>query len=342
VGIVIVSSRVRVGVVGAGYWGRNLVRNFYEADDADLIMVCDSDPACLKKITDKYPGTEGTSDLGEMLGRKDVDAAVIVTPAVMHYRQAREALDAGKHVFVEKPMCLSVKEAIELKELAHSKGLTLMVGHLLIFHPAVAKLKELISEGVLGEVYYLYSQRVNLGKVREDENALWSFAPHDISVVLYLLGEEPEIVTATGECYIQDGIEDVVFLNMKFPDRKMAQVQLSWLDPHKERKFTVVGSKKMAVFDDVQTSEKIRVYDKGVDKPPEYGSYGEYLTLRDGDVIIPHISMKEPLRLECQHFIASIRDGTTPVTDASDGVGVVRVLEAAQRSLDKGGIPVKI
>jgi predicted dehydrogenase len=336
------SSRVRVGVVGAGYWGKNLVRNFYEADGADLVMVCDSDAACLKKMTDKYPGTEGTSDLGEMLSRKDVDAVVIVTPAVMHYRQAREALDAGKHVFVEKPMSLSVKEAVELEELARSKGLTLMVGHLLIFHPAVSKLKELISEGVLGEVYYLYSLRVNLGKVREDENALWSFAPHDISVVLYLLGEEPETVTATGECYIQEGIEDVVFLNMKFPDRKMAQVQLSWLDPHKERKFTVVGSRKMAVFDDVQTSEKIRVYDKGVDKPPEYGSYGEYLTLRDGDVIIPHISMKEPLRLECEHFIASIRDGTTPATDAADGVGVVRVLEAAQRSLDGGGIPIKI
>jgi len=336
------SQRVRVGVVGAGYWGKNLVRNFYESDSADLVMVCDRDPACLKKMTGKYPGTEGTGDLGEMLGRKDIDAVVIVTPAVLHHRQARDALLAGKHIFVEKPMSLSVSDAVELEELAHTSGLTLMVGHLLIYHPAVDKLKTMISQGVLGEVYYLYAQRVNLGKVRGDENALWSFAPHDISVVLYLLGEEPESVTATGECYIQEGIEDVVFLNMKFPDRKMAQVQLSWLDPHKERKLTVVGSRKMAVFDDVQTSEKIRIYDKGVDKPPEYGSYGEYLTLRDGDVVIPHISMKEPLRLECEHFITSVREGTTPKTDAAGGVGVVRVLEAAQRSLDNGGIPVKV
>jgi predicted dehydrogenase len=276
-----------------------------------------------------------------MLEKKDIDAIVVVTPAVLHYKQVRDALEAGKHVFVEKPMSLSVREAAELEDLARTRKLTLMVGHLLIYHPAVNKLKSLISDGELGEVYYLYAQRVNLGKVREDENALWSFAPHDISVVLYLIGEEPEVVTATGECYLQKGIEDVVFLTMKFPGRQMAQIQLSWLDPHKERKLTVVGSKKMAVFDDVQASEKIRIYDKGVDKPPEYGSYGEYLTLRDGDILIPRIKMQEPLRLECEHFIECVRTGKRPVTDAKSGVGVVRILEAAQQSLDKGGVPVK-
>jgi predicted dehydrogenase len=335
------STNVRVGVVGAGYWGKNLVRNFYEIETADLVTVCDKDPSRLKAISEKYTGTAVTHELQNLLGREDIDAVVIVTPAVMHYKQAREALKAGKHVFVEKPMSLNVKEATELEEMARTSNLILMVGHLLIYHPAVNKLRSLITDGLLGEVYYLYAQRVNLGRVREDENALWSFAPHDVSVVLYLLGEEPESVSATGECYIQDKVEDVVFLNMKFPDRKMAQVQLSWLDPHKERKLTVVGSKKMAVFDDVLASEKIKIYDKGVDKPPEYGSYGEYLTLRDGDILIPRIDMKEPLRLECEHFIECVRERKTPITDAVSGVRVVRVLEAAQLSLKQGGAPVK-
>lgn len=336
------SAGVRVGVVGAGYWGKNLVRNFYEIEDAELVIVCDKDRSRLESISERYPDTEVTDKFQNLLERKDVDAVVIVTPAVFHHAQAREALMAGKHVFVEKPMSMSMKEATELKDLASTGGVMLMVGHLLIYHPAVRKLRELITNGELGEVYYLYSQRVNLGRIRKDENALWSFAPHDVSVILYLLGEEPETVTATGECYLQDGIEDVVFLHMKFPDRKMAQVQLSWLDPHKERKLTVVGSRKMAVFDDVLASEKIRIYDKGVDRPPEYGSYGEYLTLRDGDIMIPRIDMKEPLRVECEHFINCVRRGERPLTDAESGVRVVRVIEAAQLSLGKRGIPIEM
>ncbi|MFQ6104365.1 MAG: Gfo/Idh/MocA family protein [Candidatus Glassbacteria bacterium] len=336
------SAGVRVGVVGAGYWGKNLVRNFYEIEDAELVIVCDKDRSRLESISERYPDTEVTDKFQNLLERKDVDAVVIVTPAVFHHAQAREALMAGKHVFVEKPMSMSMKEATELKDLASTGGVMLMVGHLLIYHPAVRKLRELITNGELGEVYYLYSQRVNLGRIRKDENALWSFAPHDVSVILYLLGEEPETVTATGECYLQDGIEDVVFLHMKFPDRKMAQVQLSWLDPHKERKLTVVGSRKMAVFDDVLASEKIRIYDKGIDRPPEYGSYGEYLTLRDGDIMIPRIDMKEPLRVECEHFINCVRRGERPLTDAESGVRVVRVIEAAQLSLGKRGIPIEM
>lgn len=331
---------VRIGVIGAGYWGKNLVRNFAEMPGSALVMVCDSDPSRLAAVSRSYPGVGVTANFGELLERKDIDAVVVVTPAAMHFEHAREALRAGKHVFVEKPMAMSTAEAGLLEELSRTARLTLMVGHLLLFHPAVRKLRELIGAGELGDVYYLYAQRVNLGKVRRDENALWSFAPHDVSVVLYLLGAEPETVTAVGECYLQKDIQDVVFLTMKFPDRKMAQVQLSWLDPHKERKLTVVGSRKMAVFDDVETSEKIRIYDKGFDRPPEYGSYGEYLTLREGDILIPRIDMKEPLRLECEHFIECVRDGKRPLTDARAGVQVVKVLEAGQRSLEAGGVPV--
>jgi predicted dehydrogenase len=307
---------------------------------SELVAVCDSDASRREAVSRSYPKTKVTAELGELLDVGDIDAVVVVTPAARHYEHAREALRAGKHVFVEKPMALSVRDAVELEDLAREKKLTLMVGHLLIYHPAVRKMKDLIDGGDLGDVYYLYAQRVNLGKVRSDENALWSFAPHDISVVLYLLGKEPGSVTAVGECYLQNDIEDVVFLTMKFPDRKMAQVQLSWLDPHKERKLTVVGSRKMAVFDDVQASEKIKIYDKGFDRPPEYGSYGEYLTLREGDILIPRLDMKEPLRLECAHFLECVREGKPPLTDARSGVQVVRVLEAGQRSLEAGGVPV--
>jgi predicted dehydrogenase len=331
---------IRIGVVGAGYWGKNLVRNFAELPGSELVMVCDSDPSRLGAVSKSFPGAKVTPEYGDLLERKDIDAVVVVTPAARHYEHVLGALRSGKHVFVEKPMTMSAREAIELEELARTRKLTLMVGHLLIYHPAVRKLKDLIEAGELGEVYYLYAQRVNLGKVRKDENALWSFAPHDISVVLYLLGAEPETVTAVGECYLQRNIEDVVFLTMKFPDKKMAQVQLSWLDPHKERKLTVVGSRKMAVFDDGQASEKIKIFDKGFDRPPEYGSYGEYLTLRDGDILIPRIDMKEPLRLECEHFIECVREGKRPLTDAKAGVEVVKVLEAGQRSLEAGGVPV--
>ncbi len=333
-------NKIGMAVVGAGYWGKNLVRNFADIDGARLVMVCDSDQSRRDLMLRSYPNAKVTGDYSKVLTDREVEAVVIVTPAALHYRQALEALEAGKHVFIEKPMSMSVSEATELEQLARSKDLTLMVGHLLIYHPAVRKLKTLIDDGHLGDVYYLYSQRVNLGKIRKDENALWSFAPHDISVIIYLLGDEPETVTATGECYLQEGIEDVVFLTMKFPDRKMAQIQLSWLDPHKERKLTVVGARKMVVFDDGQASEKLKIYDKGVDRPPEYGSYGEYLTLRDGDIVIPRVPMKEPLRLECEHFVECVRERKIPDTDAATGVKVVRVLEAGQRSLEQGGVPV--
>jgi predicted dehydrogenase len=216
-----------------------------------------------------------------------------------------------------------------------------MVGHLLLYHPAVGRLKELVDSGELGEVFYIYSQRVNLGKIRRDENALWSFAPHDISVILHLLGSFPESVSARGESYLRKNVEDVVFVNMKFPDRKMAQLQVSWLDPHKIRRITIVGSKKMVVFDDVQSTEKLKIFDKGA-SGVSYESYGDSITIRFGDIKIPHINMTEPLRAECQHFVDAIVNDKRPLTDGHDGVRVVQVLEAAQRSMENDGEPVRL
>ncbi|HUK62691.1 MAG TPA: Gfo/Idh/MocA family oxidoreductase, partial [Dongiaceae bacterium] len=268
--------------------------------------------------------------------------AVVSASAVGHYPLAKLLLEAGKDVYVEKPLTLEVAHAEELVALARKHGRILMVGHLLLFHPAVRHLKDMLDHGELGDVYYLYSQRVNLGKVRRDENALWSFAPHDLSVILHLIGQEPIDVVARGSAFLQGKVEDVVFVDLRFPGGKLAHVHVSWLDPHKLRKFTVVGTQKMIVFDDMEASEKIKVYDKGVDRAGQVVSYGDALTVRSGDILIPKISLQEPLRLECQHFIECVRERRKPLTDGLDGLRVVKVLDAAQRSLARGGAPVAI
>src|SRR5262249_36483475 len=240
----------------------------------------------------------------DVLADEGLDAVVLATPATQHASQVLAALAAGKHVLVEKPMTLSIGDAERILAAASAApNRILMVGHLMLYHPAVEQMRRLILSDELGEIFYLYSLRVNLGRLRRDENALWSLAPHDISMILYLLGETPSQVSARGECYLQPGIEDVVFVNLRFPDRKMAQVQLSWLDPRKERRLTIVGSKKMVEFDDVHPTEKLRIYDKGFDKPPEFRGFGEYLTLRHGDIHIPRVDMVEPLAAECAHFL---------------------------------------
>jgi len=269
---------------------------------------------------------------------------VIVTPPASHFQLCKAAIMADKDVFVEKPLVLNTREGEELVELAEEKKKILMVGHIMEYHAATLKLKEYIDKGELGRVYYLYSSRVNLGKVRDMENALWSFAPHDISMILFLLGKEPVSVTATGQCYLQKDkeIEDVVFMNMRFDDGTMAHVHVSWLDPHKERRLTVVGDKKMAVFDDARSAEKIWIYDKGVQTKQDYSTYGEYLSLRFGDVVIPNIPATEPLRTECEHFIECVKSRKRPRSDGRDGLRVSKVLDAAQRSLKTGGSPVEI
>lgn len=333
-------SRVRVGVIGAGTWGRNHVRALAQHPEAELVAVCDTSEAVRARLTRQYPGVTVTADAAELLGR--VEAAVVATPANCHADLARRAIAAGVGVLVEKPFALTVKDAEDMAERAAKAGKPLLAGHLLEYHPAVERLRELVSEGALGQIFYLYGQRVNLGQVRPDENALWSFGPHDVSVALFLLGEAPERVSAVGKSYLQRGIEDVVFLTMEFRSGAMAHVQLSWLDPHKERKLTVVGSKKMVVFDDMQPREKLRVYDKGVDRPPDYGSYGESLQIREGDIFIPRVANTEPLTAELTHFLQVVRGAAAPRSDAADGVRVVRVLAAASESLKNGGAPVGV
>ncbi len=329
-----------LGIIGAGYWGPNLVRNFAALPDAQLKVVCDQDPKVLDRLRAFYPQLSFSSDWKAVLGSREIQALVIATPTSTHYELASEALRRGKDVLVEKPLASTVAEAEELCAEAERRERVLMVGHLMIYHPAVVRLKALIQEGELGEILYLYSRRVNLGKIRKNENALLSFAPHDISVALYLLECEPGEVWARGEAYIQPQVEDVVFINLLFPNKVMAHIHVSWLDPHKRRELTVVGSKKMAVFDDTDATEPIRVYDKGVLEPGTYVSYGDSLGIRSGDIWIPKVDMQEPLRLECLHFLDCVRSRKSPLTGGRQGVQVVRVLEKAQASLRRKRLPV--
>jgi predicted dehydrogenase len=330
-------KRLKVGVVGAGAWGRNHVRTVAGLAEAELAAVCDADAKVRERVARQYPAALVTGDLGALLGA--VDAVIVASPAATHASIARQVVEAGKPVLVEKPFALNTEDAVSVARLAAERKVPVLAGHLLVYHPAVDRLRELVQTGELGKVFYLYGLRVNLGQVRKDENALWSFGPHDVSVALYLLGEQPVRVAAHGKSYLQPAIEDVVFLTMEFGSGVLAHVQLSWLDPHKERKLTVVGAKKMVVFDDMEPREKLRIYDKGVDRPPEYGSFGESLAIREGDIFIPRIPTVEPLAAELAHFVRVAQGREAPRASADDGVRVVRVLEAASRSLARGGAP---
>ena len=331
-----------VAVVGVGGWGKNLARNYYEIPDCRLKYLCDLDQKKLDRLLVQLPGTLATTQYQTVLRDPEVEAIIIATPAPSHYPLCKQALEHGKDVYVEKPFTLDVAHAEELIELARRKERILMVGHLLEYHPVVNRLRDMIRSGELGDIYYIYTQRVNLGTVRPDENAMWNFAPHDISSILYLLDREPTDVSARGQCYLQRGVEDVVFMTLNFNDRAMAHVHVSWLDPHKVRKVIIVGSKKMAVFDDVEGSEKLRIYDKGAAQNSDYNSFAEYVGLRFGDVVIPYVKAAEPLRLESQHFLDCIRTRKAPRSDGYDGLRVVKVLDAAQRSMSKNGVPMAI
>lgn len=333
---------VRLAVAGAGYWGINHVRAAASLRSARLVAVADPSDAARARAARLAPSARLETEFDAILAAADVDAVILATPARDHAAQAVAALDAGKHVLVEKPLALSTVDALRVQAAAERAKKTLMVGHLMLFHPAFERLQQLVRDGELGALFYAYALRVNLGRLRCDENALWSLGPHDVSMVLELFRARPATVAARGQAYLQPNIEDVVFLNLAFADGKMAQVQLSWLDPHKERRLTVVGAKKMVVFDDASTSEKLRIYDKGYERPPSFTQFGEYLTIRQGDIHIPRVDMSEPLERELSHFVASVRDGTTPRTDAAHAVEVVRVLEAGQRSLMQGGVPIAL
>ena len=319
---------VRVGVAGLGHWGPNLARNFAEL--ADLAWLCDADPA-KRELGSRYPQARWTDSFAEMLEDPELEAVVIATPVPTHYELARHALEAGKHVLVEKPPAMRGHEMDELVALAAGRDLVLMPGHLLLYHPAVRKLKELIGRGDLGEVLCVYGNRQNLGIIRSNENALWSLGVHDLSVILHLLDEEPEQGIALGRDFLTEGVEDVVFCYLRFPSGKIAHMHLSWLDPHKMRKITVVGTEKMAVFDDMELERKVTVYEKAPWKPAE--RYGEWQT-RTGDIFSPRIPSDEPLKLECLHFLALVSGEGDRRRVAEDGARVVRTLDLLTASLD--------
>ena len=329
--------------VGAGAWGQNHIRTLSSLKDCHLKICCDKRKEALEKMGDIYnQKLKLTTNFEDILRDEEVDAVVIATSAITHASLAMEALSAGKHVFVEKPLALNLPDGEKIVELAHKKKRVLMVGHLLLYHPAIIKVKEYIQNGTLGDILYLYSRRVNLGRIREDENALWSLTSHDISVAMFLLEDIPQEVTVKGQSYLRKNIEDVIFATFKFKRNILAHVHASWLDPHKIRKFTVVGSKKMIVFDDMESAEKVRIYDKGFDWQKNYGSYESFLTIREGDIHIPKINMVEPLKIECQHFLDCIKNNHRPVSSGENGLEVLRVLAAAQESLEKNGKPIKI
>jgi len=334
-------SMINIAVVGAGAWGRNHIRVFSEMPHVRLKYICDSDSAKLSSIQKSFPQSKAVRDMNLILQDPEIKGIVIASSAISHYPLAKESLLAGKDVLVEKPMAMRSEEAKEMVEIAEKNRNILMVGHLLVYHPVVDRLREMVRSGAMGKIYYIYTQRVNLGVIRQDENALWSFAPHDLSVILYLIDEEPVAVTAQGESYIQKGIEDVVFVSLRFSDGKMANIHLSWLDPHKLRKVTIVGSEKMVVFDDMESSEKLKIYDKGI-KNLSYDTYGEYLSLRFGDITIPSVKMVEPLKTEAEHFIQCIESRKEPKTGGRDGLRVINILMAAQQSLANKGAPVNL
>ncbi len=322
---------VRVGVVGLGYWGPNLARNVDGLDGAELSWCCDGRAEVRERLAGVHRNTRFTADLDDLLADDELDAVIVATPVPTHADLAVRVLEAGKHCFVEKPLAQSVADAERAVAASQAAGRVLMVGHLLQYHPGVRKLKEIAESGELGDIHYIYSNRLNLGQLRSDENALWSLGAHDISVILHLADEDPSEMTARGESYMRDGVEDVVFAFLRFPSGLAAHLHLSWLDPHKERRFTVVGSKRMATFDDMDLERKVTVYDKGFDQKAD--SYGEYIT-RAGDIWSPRISNAEPLRLEIAHFVECVRTGDAPVSDGMSGLRVVRVLEHLQQELE--------
>ena len=319
----------KVGVVGLGYWGPNLARNFDEL--GALGALCDLDESLRTRFGARHAAATAYADYEELLADESIGGVVIATPVPTHYALAKRALEAGKHALVEKPPAMRASEMEELVALAEERQRVLMPGHLLLYHPGVQKLKELIDAGELGDVLCVYGNRQNLGKIRRDENALWSLGVHDLSVVLYLLDEEPSEVIAHGRDFLTEGVEDVVFCYLRFPSGRIAHMHLSWLDPHKMRRITVVGREKMVVFDDMELDQKVTIYDKAPESAPT--SYGEWLT-RSGDVFSPKIPHVEPLKLECQSFLELMDGGGDGRRVAADGLKVVRTLERLQASLD--------
>jgi predicted dehydrogenase len=335
------AGRARVGVIGCGYWGPHLIRNLHDIGDAELVAVCDPLPQRQEYVATRYPGVRLFADHRQLLA-SDLDAVVVATPIHTHYRVTRDALLAGKDVLVEKPMATSVDEGADLVQLARQRGRVLMAGHTFVYNPAVRELRRLVQEGGLGRIYYGDAARLNLGLFQRRSNVLWDLAPHDISILMHVLGQDPVVVSARGSACVCDGVHDVCYLELQFASGASAHVHVSWLDPDKVRRLTLVGDRRMAVFDDVSSDSKLRIYDSGVEQPA-VDNYGEFeVAYRHGEIVIPHIAWREPLRLECEHFVECVLSGSKPVSDGEQGLAVVAALEAAERSLHDGGMRVPV
>jgi len=327
----------RVGVIGAGYWGPNLIRNFVEIPHAEVVVVADLREERLAYIRDRYPKVKVTENYHELFSM-DLNCIVIATPPASHYKIAKECLEKGHHVLVEKPIALKSEHVEELIAISDKNDLILMTGHTFEYNSAVKMLKDIIDSGEIGDVIYTDSARLNLGLFSPDLNVLWDLAPHDLSIVLFLLGQEPLSASAIGNSSVIKGIHDVVYLNLEFPNNVLSHIHVSWLDPCKVRRVTIVGTKKMVVFNDVEAVEKIRIYDKGVDLPVYTDTFADFqLNYRYGDISIPNIKFSEPLRTECLHFLDCIENHNTPVSCGRKGLEVIKILEAAQRALEIGG-----
>lgn len=335
-------EKINIGIIGCGHWGPNYLRNFSLMPEANVCWVSDLNSKRLVHIKQLHPAVKTTKDYKKIISDTSIDAVVIATPTVTHYDIARECLDSGKHILVEKPLSVNLKDARELVALAEKKKRILMVGHTFEYNPAINKMKEFIKNGRLGKVYYLYSTRTNLGPLRNDVNALWDLAPHDISIFSYLLEGQPLKVSAHGAGFLQKGIEDIVFITLYYPHNMLVGIHVSWLNPRKVREITVVGSKRMLVFDDLNSVSPLSLYNKGViRKPyplPYYNSFREFkLIIREGKITIPKIKMKEPLQIECRHFLRCLMRGQEPQSNGRVGLNVVKVLEAIQSSLKDNG-----
>jgi len=331
-------SETNMAVVGCGYWGPNMIRNFNQIPDCNMKICCDLDSEKLARMSKLYPQIQTTKDLNDILTNSDIDAVTIATPVYQHHAVAKQCLENGKHVLIEKPMASSSDECKELIELAKKNNRTLMVGHTFEYTAAVNKTKEIIKSGELGDVLYIYCTRVNLGLFQPDINVIWDLAPHDISIILYLLNLAPTSINSQGKAHFHKEIEDVATVTLNYPNGTIAFLHTSWLDPAKIRKITIVGSKKMLVYDDINPNEKIKIYDKGVDPPAYYDTFAEFhFSYRYGDIYTPRIKEYEPLREECSHFLHCIKTGDTPRSDGYSGLRVVSILEAANRSLRNGG-----
>jgi len=334
---------VRVAVVGCGYWGPNLVRNFRSLSDCQLTDLCDVSTSRLNHLKSLYPDMATHVSFENMLSSRELDAIVIATPVHLHHKLAMQSLTAGKHVMIEKPMAGSVTQCDELADLARKKKVTLMVGHTFLYSPHVRKIKEIVKSGDIGDILYISSRRLNLGLFQKDINVVWDLAPHDISIIQYLMEELPEAVNCQGNAHVTKGVEDISNMTLTFRSGRYATIQTSWLDPRKVREMTIVGTKRMIVYDDLQPLHKIEIYDQRVEKPPHYDSFAEFqYAYHYGDVYIPYVKQDEPLKIECRHFLDCIHTGDSPITSAEQATAVVRILEAASASLQQKGARVPI